>query len=220
MLTQGANPSVDNQWHCERLLTLDNRVVCHFGVTSLPDPAFFYDSRVAMSFPIQKTTPSARAIGSLAIVAGCLLLVFSSGCRVEAPPEPTAPDSTASDTPVSTDSASAKSAVVTLEIFQPAGEDGAATTDSETAYYRNTFAVSDDTTLEAVMRKIKDPVVVITGSGETAFVKSIDGVTPSSSRGWTFTIDDKFSNVGIGSVKLSPAQTVRWRFTSLDEVTQ
>ncbi len=167
-----------------------------------------------MNWHRNNTSRSTRAAGPVAVIAGCVLVVLASGCRQEAPPQPTTPESSATDT------ASAKTGTVTLEIFQPnndGSKDGAQAAQAE---FTETFDVADGTTVEEVMRKIEQPEIVITGSGVTAFVQSIDGVATDASRGWTYTIDDKFANEGIGSIKLAPSQKIQWRFTTLEEATK
>lgn len=173
-----------------------------------------------------KTSPLTRIPAVWASIAGCLLAMLISGCRVESPPPSTTPPpSTKSseltaEQPSSSDTAETKTETVTLEIFKPDGEKNADKSKTPAADFSKTIDVTTGTSLEEVMRQLDQPEIVITGSGVTAFVQSIDGVASDSSRGWTFTIDGEFSNVGIGSVKLTPPQTIRWRLTTLEEATQ
>lgn len=152
-----------------------------------------------------------------ATIAGCTLAILISGCRVESPTQVTPPSQSTAAEPSSSD---AKAETVTLEIFKPEAEGDADKSKTNAADFTETIDVTSGTTLEDVMRQLDQPEIVITGSGMTAFVQSIDGVASDSSRAWTFTIDDEFSNVGIGSAKLTPQQTIRWRFTTLQEATQ
>ncbi|TWU48055.1 DUF4430 domain-containing protein [Rubripirellula reticaptiva] len=76
--------------------------------------------------------------------------------------------------------------------------------------------VSDGSTLEQVMRSAKDFPAEISGSGTTAFVSSIDGLSTSASEGWTYKIDDEFIHEGVGVTTLSPPTTVTWKFTGWD----
>lgn len=77
--------------------------------------------------------------------------------------------------------------------------------------------VEDTTTIETAMRQIDEVDIVITGSGTTAFVQSIDDVATDASRGWTYTVDNEFATEGIGTTRLRPGQTVRWKFTTFDD---
>lgn len=169
-----------------------------------------------------KTTRSLRSRFTAVLItfAGCATVILTSGCRVEAPPQPTTVSQSTTVQPSSSDTAATKTETVTLEIFKSAEEKIAGESKTPTADYIETFDVAAGTSLEDVMRQVDQPEIVITGSGATAFVKSIDGVASNASRGWTFTIDDEFSNVGIGSVKLTPPQTVRWRYMTMEEASQ
>lgn len=170
-----------------------------------------------MNWHVNKTSRPTRAAGSVAILASCMLAVLGSGCRQEAPSQPTASESSASET--AAESAPGTTGTVTLEIFLPhaISEDAS---DAGQADFRETFDVATGTTLEEVMRKIEQPEIVITGSGVTAFVQSMDGVATDTTRAWTYTIDDTFANEGIGSLELTPPQKIQWRFTTLDEATK
>lgn len=166
------------------------------------------------------TTRSTRITAVLITIAGCTLAMLTSGCRVETPPQPTIASESTVVQPAGSDASATKTETVTLEIFKSADAKIAAESDASPADFTETFDVAAGTSLEDIMRQVDQPEIVITGSGATAFVKSIDGVASDSSRGWTFTIDDEFSNVGIGSVKLTPPQTVRWQFLTMEEATK
>ena len=72
--------------------------------------------------------------------------------------------------------------------------------------------IAEGESLESVMRNFKDCPVEISGSGTTAFVQSIDGLSTSGSEGWTFKVDGEFANQGIGETTLSPPTTVEWSY--------
>ena len=74
--------------------------------------------------------------------------------------------------------------------------------------------IAEGTTLEALMKKMDDPPVVVKmrGSKTTAFVESIGEKETSASEGWTFQVDGKFSTQGVGTTILSPPTTVTWKF--------
>ncbi len=78
--------------------------------------------------------------------------------------------------------------------------------------------VADGTSLEDVMRGVKDLPIEMKGSGITAFVQSIDGVATNQTEGWTYRVDGKHASVGIGSLELHPPTTITWRFVSWDDV--
>jgi hypothetical protein len=72
--------------------------------------------------------------------------------------------------------------------------------------------VAEGDTLESVMRSVEEVPIEITGSGSTAFVKSIDGLATGSSEGWTFRVDGEFAEQGIGATHLNPPTEVTWTF--------
>ena len=74
------------------------------------------------------------------------------------------------------------------------------------------------TTLESLMRSIDDMPVTIQGSGVTAFVDRIGDMATSGSEGWTFKVDGKFANQGIGSTTLTPPTTVTWSYGDASEI--
>jgi hypothetical protein len=76
--------------------------------------------------------------------------------------------------------------------------------------------VADGTTLESLMRGVTDPAVEISGSGTTAFVRSIGDQTTESREGWTFTVDGEFATQGVGATHLHPPTTVRWNYGEFD----
>lgn len=77
--------------------------------------------------------------------------------------------------------------------------------------------VAEGTSLEEVMRNVKEVPIVLTGSGLTAFVKSIDGVATDHTQGWTYRVDGEHAHVGIGSLELHPPTTITWRFGAWDD---
>ena len=57
------------------------------------------------------------------------------------------------------------------------------------------------------------------GNGETAFIKAIDDLANDRGPGeghrfWQFSVNDKYAEVGCGSAKLKPGDTVRWFYTA------
>ena len=72
--------------------------------------------------------------------------------------------------------------------------------------------VEEGTTVEAVMRRMEDPVAEIKGSDTTAFVHTIGDLATSGREGWTFKIDGEFSPQGVGSATVHPPTTISWRF--------
>jgi hypothetical protein len=78
--------------------------------------------------------------------------------------------------------------------------------------------VATGTSLESLMRSIDDPPITIHGSGVTAFVHGIGDLATSGSDGWTFKVDGKFANQGIGSTTLTPPTTIRWSYVDASEI--
>ncbi len=71
-------------------------------------------------------------------------------------------------------------------------------------------------TVEEVMRSIDEVPVTITGSGVTAFISEIDGVSTTSTEGWKYKIDGVHAEKGIGSTKLDAPATISWAFGSYE----
>jgi hypothetical protein len=172
---------------------------------------FMYPTRSLfhwMSFNMLNWFSMRSLVQRHAVTVACLLFVLTitgvSGCSKE-PALSTATDPAA-------DTAMTDTGVVTVEVFGAVDEG-----DRAKAKFAEDFEVTEGTTLEDVMRRIQQPEIEITGSGVTAFVQSIDGVETNAERGWTFTVDGEFASVGIGSLELTPPQTVRWRYTTFEE---
>lgn len=146
--------------------------------------------------------PLSRTIGST-ILASFLLVAV--GCQPSATSEkPTKDDA----------KPTAKVGSVTIEIVPD--------WDAPETVISQTLEISENQTLESAMRQLSTNAVPpiqldLSGSGVTAFVQSINSIETDAQRGWTFTIDGKFATEGIGSVQLSPGQTIQWRFTTFEE---
>lgn len=67
-------------------------------------------------------------------------------------------------------------------------------------------------TVESIMQSVEGIPVEITGSGTNAFLHSIDGKATSGGKGWTYKVNGKFINEGIGSFEVIPPATIRWEF--------
>lgn len=72
--------------------------------------------------------------------------------------------------------------------------------------------VVSGTTLETVMRSVSDVPIKISGSGTNAFVDKIGERATNRTDGWTFKVDGKHANQGIGRTVLTPPTTVTWSF--------
>ncbi|MFK8111174.1 MAG: DUF4430 domain-containing protein [Rubripirellula sp.] len=126
--------------------------------------------------------------------AMCLLMLSTLGCGVEQPAARVVPV-------VAPPNGAASSGTVTVQV--------------EVGDQTQTFEVpdvADGTTLEAVMQAIEEIPITMHGSGVTAFVEAIDGKSTTGDQGWTFKIDDKFANQGVGSTALTPPTTVTWSY--------
>ncbi len=121
-----------------------------------------------------------------------LMVLMIVGCQTAAPP-----------------TAEQATGTVTVEVV---GDDGI------DRYEINNVAAG--TTVESLMQSIEQIPVTVRGSGVTAFVEAIDSQSTSSSHGWTFKVDGKFANQGIGSTTLTPPATVTWSFADASEIVQ
>ena len=130
-----------------------------------------------------------EVLRGLLLNAGALALLTLSGCQQQ----PAAP------------SADAAKGTVTLEINDGNQKESFQVTD-----------VADGSTLESVMRDFTQIPVVVQGSGTTAFVESIGDTATSQSEGWTFQVDGKFANQGVGKTILHPPTTVTWSYGDWD----
>ena len=80
--------------------------------------------------------------------------------------------------------------------------------------------IAPGTTVESIMRAVKEVPVVIEGSGMTAFVNSIDGVETGANEGWTFKVNGDFAKQGIGSTMLVPPATLTWTYSTFSEASE
>ena len=128
-----------------------------------------------------------------------VLFAFSVGCD-----RSTTDSNTESST--STSRRDAVSGIVTLEIAEADGSRTITVPD-----------VADGATLESVLRSAEGLNAVISGTGSTAFVNQIGDRDTSGSEGWTFTVDGKRADKGIGSTVLHPPATIQWKFGSMED---
>ena len=78
---------------------------------------------------------------------------------------------------------------------------------------------SQDSTVLDILRRAElngDVKLQSSGSGETAFVQSINGVSQQSSDGkyWTYLLNGELSKTGSGVTEVDPGDEVNWRFGS------
>ena len=78
---------------------------------------------------------------------------------------------------------------------------------------------SEDSTVFEILRRAEmngDIKLQSSGSGETAFVTSINGVGQQSAEGkyWTYRLNGELSKTGSGVTEVDPADDVIWRFGS------
>ncbi len=139
-------------------------------------------------------------------VAGVLLLaavaLFLPGCSRQ----PAAGD--ASDGPP-TATSTPEPGPVTVEILRD-GQTRSVTLDP----------IPHGTTVEEVMRSIDQFPVEIRGSGTTAFVDSIDGMTTGADTGWTYQVDGEPAHEGVGVKRLAPPAKISWSFGGWDDVAE
>ncbi len=119
------------------------------------------------------------------------LLIGCLGCNSATPPPP---------------AVEAASGTVTLEIMT-----------GEEVQTIEVADVADGTTLEAVMKSIDEIPIELRGSGTTAFVDAIGATQTSASEGWTFKVDGKWADTGVGTTILHPPTTVTWAFGDWDK---
>jgi hypothetical protein len=81
---------------------------------------------------------------------------------------------------------------------------------------REMEAVAPGTSIADVMAKIDDPKIEMTGTGATAFVKSIGNLGTTDGKGWTFSVDGQWADRGIGAYALTPPATIRWKHGAFD----
>lgn len=78
-------------------------------------------------------------------------------------------------------------------------------------------SVVDGTTVESFLRSLAAIPIEIRGSGTTAFVESINGISTGAESGWTYRIDGDFVPRGVGAVELHPPTTLEWRYGEWEE---
>jgi hypothetical protein len=72
--------------------------------------------------------------------------------------------------------------------------------------------VDQPLSVEAVMRKLDEPAIELSGSGTTAFVRSIEGLETVAGRGWLYEVDGQWAERGIGQTTVAPGSEIRWRY--------
>ena len=80
---------------------------------------------------------------------------------------------------------------------------------SETVQLPN---IAENTSVLALMQMIESPVIVIQGSGINSLVTQIGDLKESSSEGWTYYVNGKWADQGIGSATISPGDEIQWRY--------
>jgi hypothetical protein len=138
--------------------------------------------------------PGTKQLSKLAICFG-FFFIAAVGCSQ--PPAPVV------DAPVS------QPGTVTVVFAMPDGE-----------VRRELETVAAGTTIADVLAKIDDPKIEITGTGEMAFVKSIGELGTTEGEGWTFKVDGKWADRGIGAYELSPPATIQWSHGKFDPADQ
>jgi Domain of unknown function (DUF4430) len=78
--------------------------------------------------------------------------------------------------------------------------------------------VTAGTTVEQIMRQLNDLDVEISGSGSTAIVTSMKGLTTSGGKGWTYRIDGEWADRSIGAFELTPPSTIHWKHGNFSEM--
>lgn len=130
------------------------------------------------------------------LVVLCAGLWITGGCSRQATPVADAPVADSPGTQVGT---------VTVVFNLPDGE-----------VRREVESVASGTSIAEVMAKIEEPKIELTGSGDTAFVKSIGDLGTTDGKGWTFTVDGNFADRGIGAYELTPPATIQWKHGAFD----
>jgi len=95
------------------------------------------------------------------------------------------------------DSQAAQTGTVTVVFSLPSGE-----------VRREIDGVAAGTTIVDVLSKIDDPKIEVTGSGDMAFVNLVGDLGTTEGEGWTFKVDGKWADRGIGAYELSPPATI------------
>jgi hypothetical protein len=75
---------------------------------------------------------------------------------------------------------------------------------------REIESVPEGTTVAQVMTEITDPPVKLIGSGAMTFVDSIGDLGTTGGKGWTFRVDGKWADRGIGAYQLTPPALIEW----------
>lgn len=138
------------------------------------------------------TTTKVRAL-SAAMPLLVALLAMSACSRQAAP---------VADT---TSASSSSTGTITFVFKTPDGE-----------LRREIESVSSGSTIADVMAKIDDPKIDMIGSGDTAFVKSIGDLGTTDGKGWSFSVDGKWADRGIGAYELTPPATIEWTHGAFD----
>lgn len=78
------------------------------------------------------------------------------------------------------------------------------------------IAIEEGATVETVMQDCSLETA-IRGSGETAFMASINGHGTEAGKGWIFKVDGEFASQGMGATVVPPGSEIHWLYgTSAD----
>jgi len=152
----------------------------------MPSPLYLLPSRFVSARCLGWGQPGLRFAGGILVFA---TLVGSLGCGRSAPPPPASVPEAAGGT---------------IAVVFSFGD--------ERPEIVREVAVDQPRTVEAVMRKIDAPAIELSGSGTTAFVRSIEGLETTAGRGWLYEVDGQWAERGIGQTTVSPGSEIRWRY--------
>ena len=116
------------------------------------------------------------------------LLLFVAGCKPSAEPA----------TEPSTTAAPATGTVSFEFVFGP--------DESESV----SIEMEDGQTICDVMKKIEQPKISITGSGDMAFVQSIGTLETAGGEGWSYSVNGQWADRSIGVYPLQPGDEIKW----------
>jgi len=80
--------------------------------------------------------------------------------------------------------------------------------------------VTAGTTVEQLMRELDGETTKISGSGSTAILTSLRGLTNAGTQGWTYRVDEDWADRSMGAYELTPPATVLWKYGDFAEMNE
>lgn len=72
--------------------------------------------------------------------------------------------------------------------------------------------VGSEATVLDCLKKVKQPEVVVNGSGQNAFVSSIGDLTTAAGEGWSYRVNDQWADRSVGVYEVQSGDKITWTY--------